>query len=126
MDEVEKLLKTSMEEIERVLSTKTVVGDTITVGDTTLIPLVSLGFGFGAGGGSGKGKIPSGDAKGEGEGGGTGTGGGGGIKPVAMVIIDQNGVRIETIKSGVSSTVESVARTIATTIQNKKKDKADD
>ena len=126
MENVEKLLKTSIEEIERVLSTKTVVGDAITVGDVTLIPLVSLGFGFGAGGGSGKGKIPSGDVKGEGEGGGAGTGGGGGIKPAAMVIIDKNGVRVETIKGGVSSAFESVAQTIGKTIQTKKKEKTDD
>ncbi len=126
MENVEKLLKASMEEIERVLSTKTVVGDMMTVGDVTLIPLVCLGFGFGAGGGSGKGKIPSGETKSEGEGGGAGTGGGGGVKPVAMVIIDKNGVRVETIKGGMSSTVESVAQTIGKVIQNKKKEKADD
>ena len=126
MEDVEKLLKTSIEEIERVLSTKTVVGDTITVGDVTLIPLVSLGFGFGAGGGSGKGEIPSGNAKGEGEGGGVGTGGGGGIKPVAMVIIDKNGVRVETIKGRVSSAFESVAQVIGKTIQAKKREKEDD
>ena len=40
MEDVEKLLKTSMEEIERVLSTKTVVGDMIKIGDVTIIPLV--------------------------------------------------------------------------------------
>lgn len=125
MEEIEKLLKTSMEEIERVLSTKTVVGDMITVGDVTLIPLVSLGFGFGAGGGSGKGKIPSGDAKGEGEGGGAGTGGGGGVKPVAMVIIDANGVRVETIKGGASSAFESMAQTIGKAIQAEKKEETD-
>lgn len=131
MENVEKLLKTSMEEIERVLSTKTVVGEMITVGDVTLIPLVCLGFGFGAGGGggsgSGKGAIPAGDTKGEGEGEGeghgSGAGGGGGVKPVAMVIIDKNGARVETIKGSASSALESVAQTIGNTIQAKKKEK---
>ncbi len=126
MENVEKLLKTSIEEIERVLSTKTVVGDAITVGDVTIIPLVSLGFGFGAAGGSGKGQMPSGDAKGEGEGGGAGTGGGGGIKPVAIVIIDKEGVRVETIKGGISSVFESVAQTIGKVVQTKNKEKPDD
>lgn len=125
MDQVEKLLKTSMEEIERVLNTKTVVGELITVGDVTIIPLVSLGFGFGAGGGSGKGQIPSASAKGEGEGSGAGTGGGGGVKPVAMVIIDKNGVRVESIKGSVSSAFESVAQTVGKVIQSEKKEKAD-
>jgi len=126
MENVEKLLKASMEEIERVLNTKTVVGDAITVGDVTMIPLVSLGFGFGACGGSGKGKIPSGDAKGEGEGGGAGTGGGGGIKPVAMIVIDKDGVRIESIKGGASSAMESVAQTIGKAIQAEKGKSSDD
>jgi uncharacterized spore protein YtfJ len=126
MEDVEKLLKSSMEEIERVLNSKTVVGDMITIGDVTIIPLVSLGFGFGAGGGSGKGKIPSGEAKGEGEGGGAGTGGGGGIKPVAMIIIDKNGVRVESVKGGASSAFESVAKAIGSAIQAEKKEKAGD
>ncbi len=127
MEEVEKLLKASMEEIERVLNSKTVVGETITIGDVTLIPLVSMGFGFGAGGGSGsgKGEMPSGSGKGEGEGLGAGTGGGGGVKPVAMIIIDKNGVRVESIKSGASSALESVAQTIGKAIQSEKKQKTD-
>ena len=122
MEDVEKLLKASMAEIERVLSSKTVVGDKIEVGDVTMIPLVSLGFGFGAGGGSGKGEM--GGEKAEGEGAGAGTGGGGGVKPVAMVIIDKNGVRIESIKGGASSAFESVGNAIGKAIQagNKKSD----
>lgn len=125
MEQVEQLLKTSMAEIERVLSTKTVVGDLITIGDVTIIPLVSLGFGFGAGGGSGKGQIPTAGAKGEGEGAGAGTGGGGGVKPVAMVIIDKNGVRVETIKGGTSLAIESIAQTVGKAIKSDKKKKAD-
>ena len=53
MEDVEKLLKTAMGEIERMLNTKTVVGEPITIEGNTLIPLVSVGFGFGAGGGTG-------------------------------------------------------------------------
>ncbi|MDH5219428.1 MAG: spore germination protein GerW family protein, partial [Gammaproteobacteria bacterium] len=94
-------------------------------GDVTIIPLVSLGFGFGAGGGSGKGKIPGGDARGEGEGGGAGTGGGGGVKPVAMIIIDKNGVRVESIKGSASSAFENVAKTIGSAIQSEVKRKSE-
>ncbi|HLV02496.1 MAG TPA: spore germination protein GerW family protein, partial [Acidobacteriota bacterium] len=75
MEHVTELLKTALGEIERVLNTKTVVGEPITIEENTLIPLISIGFGFGAGGGSGK----ADKAAGEGLGG--GTGGGGGIKP---------------------------------------------
>lgn len=126
MEDVESLLKTSLEEIERVLDSKTVVGDQIKVGDVTMIPLVSLGFGFGAGGGSGKGEIPTGGAKGEGEGVGAGTGGGGGIKPVAMIIIDKDGVRIESVKSGASSAFESVGTAIGKAFQSENKQSAKD
>jgi len=68
---VENLVKTTLGEIEKVLGTKTVVGEPIKVEGVTLIPLISVGFGFGAGGGEGKGEAKT---KGEGIGGGTGGG----------------------------------------------------
>ncbi|MEN8727667.1 MAG: spore germination protein GerW family protein, partial [Sulfurovum sp.] len=76
MEHVKDVLKTSLEELERVLDTKTVVGEPIVIEGNTLIPLISIGFGFGAGGGTGK------SEKGDDEGVGAGTGGGGGIRPV--------------------------------------------
>ena len=56
MEEVERLLKNSVEEMEKLLSAKTVVGEPLTVDGNTIVPLLSIGFGFGAGSGSGKGK----------------------------------------------------------------------
>ena len=97
MDIVENLVKTTLGEIEKVLTTRTVVGDPIKVEGYTLIPVVSIGFGFGAGGGEGKG-----EAKRMGEGSGGGTGGGAWIKPVAVIIIDKDGVKVESIKGGLS------------------------
>ena len=110
MEDVEKLLKTAMGEIERMLNTKTVVGEPITIEGNTLIPLVSVGFGFGAGGGTGT--MKSGE-KGEGTGG--GTGGGGGVKPIALIIINKDGVRLEPIKGEATSVLEKVAETISKT-----------
>ena len=106
MKDVENLFNTTITEIERMLNTKTVVGEPITVEGNTLIPLVSVGFGFGAGGGEGT-------EKGKCAGTGGGTGGGGGVKPVALIVINKDGVRVEPIKSGASSAVEKVAETIA-------------
>ena len=54
MEQVENLLKTTLGELERLLTTRTVVGEPITVEGGTVIPLVSVGFAFGACGGSGK------------------------------------------------------------------------
>lgn len=105
MEDIERLFDKAVGEIERMLNTKTVVGEPITVEGNTLIPLVNVGFGFGVG--EGQGTEPQ---KGSGHGG--GTGGGGGVKPVALVIINKDVVRVEPIKSGAASVLEKVAETI--------------
>jgi len=105
MKNVENLFNTTITEIERMLNTKTVVGEPITVEGNTMIPLISIGFGFGAGGGEGA------DPK-HGAGTGGGTGGGGGVKPVALIIINKDGVRVEPIKSGAASAMEKLAETV--------------
>lgn len=102
MNDTENLFGKAIGEIERMLNTKTVVGDPITVEGNTLIPLISVGFGFGVG--SGEGTDPK---KGSGTGG--GAGGGGGVKPVALVIINKDGVRVESVKGGAASLVEKIA-----------------
>lgn len=111
MEDVEKLIKTAMSEIERLLSTKTVVGEPITIDGNTLIPLISVGFGFGAGGGSGK--MKTGEAH---KGFGGGTGGGGGVKPIALIIVNKDGVRMEPIKGAATSVLEKVAEVIGKTV----------
>jgi len=118
MEDLDKLFDKAVGEIERMLSTKTVVGDPITVEGNTLIPLVNIGFGFGVGGGQG-----TDPKKGSGHGG--GTGGGGGVKPVALIIINKDGVRVEPIKSGTASVLEKVAEAIGNAASGKG-DKADD
>jgi uncharacterized spore protein YtfJ len=107
MEDVEKLVKTTLGEIEKVIDAKTVVGEPITIEGKTLIPLMSVGFGFAAGGGTGKG-----ETKQETEGGGSGTGGGGGVKPIAVIVIDKDGVRIEPIKGGMATAIEKLSETI--------------
>ena len=102
MENVETLFDKAVGEIERMLNTKTIIGEPVTVEGNTLIPLVSVGFGFGVGGGQG-----SEPEKGSGRGG--GTAGGGGVKPVALIIINKDGVRVEPIKSGTASILEKVA-----------------
>jgi len=107
MDDVEKLVKTTLGEIEKVLDSKTVVGEPIVIEGTTLIPLMSVGFGFAAGGGSGKG-----ETKETVEGGGSGSGGGAGVRPIAIIVIDKDGVRIEPIKGGMAAAIEKFSETI--------------
>jgi len=107
MDEVKDLLKSTLEELEKVLSTRSVVGEPIEVDGNTLIPLSSIGFGFGAGGGSGK--APKTEAA---EGAGSGTGGGGGVKPVAIIVVNKDGVRLEPILGGAANALEAVGGAI--------------
>jgi uncharacterized spore protein YtfJ len=98
MADIEKLLKESVGELDRLLQARNVVGEPMTHGDVTVVPLVSFGFGFGAGGGT--------DTRSQGEGG--GTGGGGGIKPLAVLIIDKEGTRLEPIKPARTSMAEAL------------------
>jgi len=107
MEIVENLVKTTLGEIEKVLSTRTVVGEPITIEGATLIPLISIGFGFGAGGGQGRG-----EAKQRGEGTGGGTGGGAWVRPRAIIIIDKEGVRIEPIMGSMSFAIEKMGEAI--------------
>lgn len=102
MKDMEGLFGKAAAEIERLLSTKTVVGEPITVDGHTLIPLISVGFGFGVG--AGEGNDPK---KGAGSGGGTGAGGG--VKPVALVIVNKDGVRVEPIRGSAAALLEKVA-----------------
>ena len=96
MKDIDDLFGKAIGEIERMLNTKTVVGEPITVEGNTLIPLISVGFGFGVGAGEGT------NAK-------QGTGGGGGVKPIALIIINKDGVRVETVKGSAASLVEKIA-----------------
>ena len=113
MEEVEKLFDKAVSEIERMLNTKTVVGEPITVEGNTLIPLINVGFGFAVGGGEG-----TDPQKGSGHGG--GTGGGGGVKAVALIIINAEGVRVEPIKTGTASVLEKLAETVGKSASGKK------
>ncbi len=116
MSEVEELIKTTLSEIERILSTKAVVGEPMTIEGKTIIPLVSIGFGFGGGGGSGGPKDKM-------EGSGTGAGGGGGIKPLGVIVVDEAGVRIEPIRGKVAGFVESVAEGVAKVVEKRREKK---
>lgn len=108
MADIQQLLKETVEDLERLLDVKHVLGEPIERGDATVIPLVSLGFGFGAGGGE--------DAK---SGSGGGTGAGGGVKPVGAIVIEDGAVRVESAKSGMSGAFEAMAECCAKMMERK-------
>ncbi len=122
MDDIEKLVGISMGEIEKLLSTKSTVGDPITLAEHTVVPLMSISFAFVAGGGSGKGsgkgeRGPKGEGSGEGIG--EATGGIGGIKPVAVVIIGKDGARVESIRGSASNFVETMGNAVGKVVEKR-------
>ena len=83
---VEATIKEIAGELERIATTKTVVGEPITAAGKTIIPISRITLGFGAGGGEGKKDTES------------GYGGGGGagakIEPVAFIMLSEEEARI--------------------------------
>ncbi|SFG16529.1 Uncharacterized spore protein YtfJ [Desulfotomaculum arcticum] len=73
--------------LENIISTKTIVGEPIISGNTTIIPIVTAAVGFGTGSGEGQ------DDKHQG---GKGAGGGAGMKltPSALLIIQGDNVQV--------------------------------
>jgi len=120
METVESIVRTTMEEIEKLLTTRSVVGEPIMIDGKTLIPLVSIGFAFGAGAGSGKSSMRQ-----QQEGTGGGTGGGGGVKPIAVIVSDQDGIRIESIRGGLASAMEKMVEKAIPMMQRRKQEQAE-
>ncbi len=116
MEGLADIIRTITGEMQKSLSARTVVGDPISIEGKTIVPLVSVGMGFGAGAGSGKEQA-------------TGTGGGGGgamgMKPVAVIIIDDQGVKVERLKSPKPSLMEQLAEAMPKLAESmpKKKEK---
>ena len=114
MADVDKLLKQSVGELDKLLKAQNVIGEPSTHGGVTVIPLVSFGFGFGAAGGTGK----------ETEGG-AGTGGGGGIRPLAVIVIDQEGTRIQSIRGARATMLETLSEGVGKVVEQARKAKGE-
>ena len=85
---LEELLKTVLPELRQIAKGQTVVGDPITAGESTVIPISKVSVGFGAGGG--------GDEK---SGRGSGTGGGASIEPIALIVITDGKVQLVPVRA---------------------------
>ena len=56
---------------------------------------------------------------------GAGSGGGGGIKPVAIIVADKDGVRVEPIKKGTATVVEKVGEVLGKIAEKRGEKKAE-
>ncbi|MEN6518524.1 MAG: spore germination protein GerW family protein [Methanospirillum sp.] len=93
------MIRIAVSELERLISTKNVVGEPVAMGDRVMIPISGYGFGFG--GGSGKGNAGEGQAGAGGEG--SGVGAAAGVTPIAVVVLDgtvsgPTGVQVHLLK----------------------------
>lgn len=88
-NEFQGVVDSLLQGMDNVLSTKTVVGEATTVGDTIILPLVDVTFGVGAGAGNNSQKGAS-----------SGAGGlGGKMTPSAVLVIKDGSVKLVNIKN---------------------------
>lgn len=99
-DPAVELMKTTTEEFEKILS-KGAVGEPITVGAYTIIPLMITTFGVGTGGGSYIGES-------------VGGGGGGGVIPCAVLVIGPDGVELKTLPHEATDPAHRSVETLVT------------
>lgn len=95
----EEMIRIAVSELERLISTKNVVGEPVAMGDRVMIPISGYGFGFG--GGSGRGTAGEAQAGAGGEG--SGVGAAAGVTPIAVVVLDgtvcgPTGVQVHLLK----------------------------
>ena len=93
---VSDLIKSVLSELDSVMKTRTVVGDPISAGEFTIIPVSKVSFGFGAGAGGGEKEKRGGS--------GEGIGGGCTIEPISFFVIGKNGAKMYSVQSEESMT----------------------
>jgi uncharacterized spore protein YtfJ len=122
---VEPDVKTTVDELLKVISTKNVIADPIEIGDNVVITITKVGLGFGAGTGEGRGERGVG---------GTGKGAGGvaGVSPVAVIIVHKSmkgpeGIEVRSLTppSAVGKVISEIATTIMDRVAAKNKAKAE-
>ena len=82
---LESLVQRVLGELHHIVQTQTVVGEPVSAGPVTLIPVSKISMGFGAGGGEGKQHA--------------GTGGGASVEPIGFIVVHEDGkVEMMTLK----------------------------
>jgi uncharacterized spore protein YtfJ len=98
-DPAQSLMVATMKEFETVFEEST-LGESVTIGDQTLMTINIVTFGVGTGGNS-----LFGDP--------VGGGGGGGIVPVALVVVNKDGVQLMSLPEGPAASAVSAQGSMA-------------
>lgn len=83
---LDQLAKTVLEQLQNTIDSKTIVGDPITAGDTTVVPITKVSFGFGVGGRQ--------ETAGKDGSFGGGSGGGATLEPMGFIVITRDDARL--------------------------------
>ncbi len=118
---ISELIKTTLDELQDLMISRTVVGEPVKAGDHTVIPVSHVTFGFG-GGGSESSKSASKPVEGQ------GIGGGWSIKPIGFVVVGPDGAKLLTIgekESAVTKLIDLAPKVVETVkdFVNSRKDK---
>ncbi|HWR82193.1 MAG TPA: spore germination protein GerW family protein [Candidatus Deferrimicrobium sp.] len=119
---VVEILKAVVGELREIAKSETIIGEAVTAGNKTVIPVVKISVGFGAGGGQGE------DQKARS---GFGGGGGGGVRiePAAFIFIDEKGISLLPAAKGKWESIIEAIPDIATKLSQLrdkgKKEKSD-
>ncbi|NTV30437.1 sporulation protein YtfJ [candidate division WWE3 bacterium] len=108
--DVQKLFDSVIGELDKMVNTKRIIGDPVTFEGRTILPVIKVNVGYGGGGGAGEGNDdPKGTPGGSGSGGGAGAGAN--MEPVALIVIDREGVKVYPLKGskGVAEIIEAIA-----------------
>ncbi len=103
------------DKVEEFFRSKTVVGESITIGDTTIIPVMDISLGIGLGGGDG---VDDKANKGNGGGGGVGAKG----TPTAVIVLKGDSVEVLPVRrqAGLEKLLEMVPDMVDRIRQEKK------
>ncbi len=117
-DTLNSNLESLFSNMENFISTKTVVGEPVTVGDITMVPLIDVSFGVGAGSSGNKGEK---DSKGKSAG-----GLGAKITPSAILVVQNGTVQLVNVKN--TGSVDKLLNMVPGILSkfNLKKDKTND
>ncbi len=121
MTNFEETAKKMLEEMKKIATTETVIGQQFQLGDYSCVPIIKVSFGFGHGGASG-------DSPKRGKGASGGAGGGLSCEPIAFLVTKDDQISIMNVGKGNSfaSLFEKMPGMVEKMMDMKNKDKEND
>lgn len=113
----DEMMASMLQTLEKHLTTETIVGKPITIGDVTLIPVMDLMFGYGGGAG----EAPEAYKQS-----GSGSGGGAGARLAAKAMVVIRGDEVQVLPFSKGGALEKILDALPDLVEKFKQPKADD